>query len=253
MKLEQPINPNYAATVFRVKTLVKLPNSDNLQGIPAFGLQAIVDMQTQVGDLGVLFPTECQLSDAYVKNNSLYRHSELNADPAHKGYLEDNRRVRALRLRGNRSDALFMPLESLAFTGVKIEELQEGMSFDVLNDVEICKKYEVRRREPRHVTNKKKIEKRVDEKMFPEHFDSLQFLRVVESLDPNLDCVITQKLHGTSIRVGNVPVKRKLTWLEKLAQKVGVNVATTEYAMVYGSRKVIKDANNPNQQHYYEF
>ncbi len=254
MKLEAPKNPNYCATVVRVRKLVPLEKCDNIVGMPMFGLQAIVGVNTKEGDLGILFPAEVQLSNAFVTKCNLYRHAEQNADPTVKGFIEDNRRVRTIKLRGHRSDALFMPITCLnAFIpGADVEKLREGDQFDFLNDTEICRKYVRKVREARAGKNMLPREKRVDEKVFPQHFDSMQWARVDRTFPDNTEVIITQKIHGTSIRVGNVPVARKFSWLDKLAARLGVKVQTTEFSMVYGSRKVVKDANNPLQQHFYD-
>ena len=47
-----------------------------------------------------VFPAEVQLSGEYARFNNLHRHGNLNADQGQAGYLEDNRRVRALKFRG---------------------------------------------------------------------------------------------------------------------------------------------------------
>lgn len=248
MKIEPPVNQNYAATVVRVKTLVPLPNADRLAGMPMFGLQAIVSLDIKEGDLGLLFPAECQLSEEYTRLNNLHRHSDLNEDKSISGYLEDNRRVRAIKLRGNRSDALFMPISSLAYLGDI--DLKEGDTFDRIGDHEICRKYTVPTKGTgRHIAPKK-LENRVDGRVFPEHFDTPQYLRL--TLDPDAYAVVTQKLHGTSIRIGNVPVRRSLPLRDRIAKRFGVKVLESEYANVYGSHRVVKDANNPNQNHYYD-
>lgn len=263
VKFEEPANSNYAAIVCRVPVLVKLENADRLQGVPLFGLQAIVDLNTKVGDLGILFPTEVQLSHEYMFNNNLYSHAlkevggvvqQLNIDPAAKGYMGDNRRVRAIRLRGNRSDALFMPLTSLNYLGVTPADFKEGDTFDRIGEAEICRKYIVPRNNPGAPGSKNQKAKpsRVDPRLFPEHTETRQFLRVQETLNPNALCVVSQKIHGTSIRIGNIPVKRKLPLRDKIAKKLGAKVQKTEYAMVFGSRKVVKDSTNPDQQHYYD-
>lgn len=252
MKFDTPKNPNYVATVVRVKTLVPLANADRLLGLPMFGAQAIVGLDNKVGDLGVLFPAEAQLSLEFTSYNNLFRHSEFNADKAAVGYLEDNRRVRAIKLRGHRSDALFLPLSCLAFTGVDLADLKEGDEFDVLNGHEICCKYVVRTREPRAQRQGKAIPKRVDIRQFPEHFDSTHYLKISDSIPDQTPIIVTQKIHGTSIRVGRTIVTRKLTWRDKLAKLIGAKVQETEFDNVYGSRKVIKDANNPDQNHFYD-
>lgn len=252
MKLDPPRNPNYAAMVVRVKSLVPLPNADRLLGLPLFGMQAIVGLNTQVGDLGVLFPTECQLSEEYCRENNLFRHAELNADKKTVGYLEDNRRVKAIKLRGNVSNALFMPLDSLAFAGTA--DLQEGDTFDTLNGHEICCKYEVLTRVSGGANRQlKKQDQRVDARMFPEQSDVHHWLREVEHVAADAMCVITQKLHGCNIRIGNVLVKRKLSLVERVSKFFGARVQDQEYSMVYGSHHAIKDANNPAQQHFYDY
>jgi hypothetical protein len=92
-------NENYSGTIVSIKNLVDLENCDNVVGMPMLGFQAIVGKSAKKGDLGVLFGAETQLSDDYCKNNNLYRHSELNLDPNEKGYIEDNRRIKAVKFR----------------------------------------------------------------------------------------------------------------------------------------------------------
>lgn len=40
--------------------------------------------------------------------------------------------------------------------------------------------------------------------------------------------------------------------IDALKKNFRIKIKATEYAMVYGSHHVIKDANNPNQQHFYD-
>lgn len=253
MKLQDPENVNYAATVASVKAITKLEGRDNIVGTPFFGMQAIVGKDTQVGDLGLVFPAETQLAEEYARMNNLHDHGNLNHDEGVSGYLGDNRRIRAIRLGGHRSDCLFMPLTSLSYLkNVDVSELKEGDVFDQLNGHEICKKY-VKPHTGRNVLEKNKEKKfvRVDKKFLPEHYDSAHFLREVEKIPVDTKVVVTQKLHGTSIRIGNTIVARELKFKDKLAKRFGVKVAETEFAHISGSRKVIKDPNNPNQNHFY--
>jgi len=62
MKLAKPENESYAATIVRVNDIVPIEGSDNIVATHFFGFQAIVGKDTQVGDLGVFFPAETQLS-----------------------------------------------------------------------------------------------------------------------------------------------------------------------------------------------
>lgn len=255
MKLEAPKNPNYAANIVRVRNLVPLEGLDNLLAAPLLGYQALVSKDTPTGELAVLFTAESQLSLEYASKNNLHRHADLNANEAETGYLEDNRRVKAIKLRGHNSNALLMPLASLLHFAKQsdLDTLEEGDIFDTLNGAEIVKKYYVKEPGTNRKVDKNAVKKfrRVDEKMLPEHFDTENYFRNAHAIPADAPVVVTQKLHGTSIRIGNTIVKRQPKWLERVAAKLGVKVAQTEYAHVYGSRKVIKDPNNPDQQHFY--
>jgi hypothetical protein len=255
MKLNTPENINYAATVATVKAITKLEGRDNIVGTPFFGMQAIVGKDTKVGDIGIVFPMETQLSEEFARLNNLHDHGNLNDDEGVSGYLGDNRRIRAIRLGGHRSDCLFMPLTSLSYIKDKdfnVNDLKEGDVFDVLGKHAICKKY-LKPTTSRNVLEKNKDKRfvRVDKKFLPEHYDSAHFLREVEKIPPETRVIVTQKLHGTSIRIGNTIVARQLNFKEKVAKRIGVKVAESEFAHISGSRKVIKDPNNPNQNHFY--
>lgn len=254
MKFQKPENDNYAAVVTRIKSITPLEGCDNVVGTPLFGFQGVVSKDTVVGSLGIFFPAESQLSEEYTSKNNLYRHSDLNDNKDAKGYIEDNRRVRAMKFRGHRSDCLFMPLESLSYIkGIDINDLKEGDTFDRIGDYEICKKYVIpkTRREQRIEKNKEKFV-RVDKKFLPEHYDSDNYFRNASVIPGDREVIVTQKLHGTSIRIGNTYVARKLSFLEQIAKRLGVQVKETEFDYVFGSRKVIKDVNNPNQNHFYD-
>lgn len=254
MKFEQPKNSNYAATVVRLPALVPLAGCDNVVGANLFGYQAIVGKDSKEGDIGIFFPAETQLSEEYCKQNNLFRHKELNADQTKAGYIEDNRRVKAVKFRGHTSSCLFMPLISLkgfVEEGQMVPDV--GDTFDQLNGMEICRKYEVlmvngRMKGPANTPPQKK---RYDTLFIPEHIDTENWWKNEHKVNRDAELIITAKIHGTSIRIGNSLVERKLTLRDRIAKFFGAKVSEKEYAMLYGSKKVIKDVNNPNQIHYY--
>jgi hypothetical protein len=255
VKLDPPVNNNYAAVIVRVPAMVDLPKLDFLAGVPVLGHQALTQRDgTQVGDLKVVLTAETQLSEDYCAINNLYRDETLNKDPAEKGYLEKNRRIRALKLRGHVSNALLMPLSSLVYTGIDVTQLKEGDTFDHLNGHDICQKYEIPvRRSGSHAKPKiEKAFKRVDKKIFPEHLETDQYWRSKHLLKPGREVVVTQKLHGTSLRVGNVPCAQAERRFREAISTDSSRRRITRYDVVYGSRKVIKDINNPNQDHFYD-
>ena len=251
MKLETPINANYAATVVRLPELLELAGCDNLLGAPLYGFQAVVDKSHVEGELGIMFPAETQLSLEFTSNNNLHRHADLNIDKGETGYLEDNRRVRAIKLRGHRSDCLFLPMKSLDYLGLDLSDLKEGDLFDSLDGKQICKKYAVVRKSNSNRLPQEKKFSRVDPRLFPEHVDTDNYWRNSHLISPDTDIVVTQKVHGTSWRGTRTLVLRKLTLKDRIAKRLGVTVDEHEWDSVAGSRKVIKDIHNSNQNHFY--
>lgn len=253
MNITAPKNSNYVATVIKVPALEKLDGLDNLVGLRMFGMQALVSKDTKVGDVGILFSTEVQLSEEFCRENNLFRHQNLNKNPEKKGYLDDNRRVKAIKLKGHRSDSLFVTFDSLAYLGVS--DLPVGTVFDALNGKEVCRKYVIREEKVVGPKATPKIRK-VDEKNFPQHFDTDNFWRNLHKIPVGSRVTITQKLHGTSIRFGKVPVARDLTWKDKVAQFFGVKIQTEETRLVVGSRTVVKSLDgsadaSKNHTHFY--
>lgn len=63
-------------------------------------------------------------------------------------------------------------------------------------------------------------------------------------------------MHGTSSRTGNVLVSRNLSFIEKVAKKLGFKISDTIYEYVYGSRRVtkkIEEVDLPPKQHFYSY
>lgn len=253
MKLDKPENENYAAVVVELLPLHELTNCDNLVGASIFGFQALVSKDHYTGQRGIVFTAETELSDEFCFENNLYRHGDKNKFANETGYLEDNRRIRAIRLRGHRSDCLFLPLECLSYTGSDISQLKVGDAFDTLNGHGICKKYVIHRRQPNGHQQSKQIKQfvRVNPLLFPEHLDTENYFRNYHLIPDNAHIYVTQKVHGTSWRGSRSLVLRKLSWKDKLARRLGINIQTEEWDTVAGSRKVIKDPNNPDQLHFY--
>lgn len=240
MKLEL-LEPNYCGTVVVVDKLIPLENCDNLVWFSMFGLTAVVSKDTKVWEVGIFFTTETQLSDEYCKMNNLYRDNTLNNDNTKRGYMENNRRVRAMKFRGNKSNALFMPLVSLNYLW---DYPMVWDSFNNINWHEICKKYFVEMMIPKGNKTKwvTKTFKRIDNKTFPEHLDTENYFRNKHKYWDNDMVNITQKLHGSSWRFGYVKVRKQLSRLERLLNKF-IKIDEHEYDYIYGSRKVIKNGN----------
>lgn len=185
---------NYAAQVIRVESLTPLEGLDRLVALHWAGFQALVSKDTKPGDLMIVFPPESQLSETFASVNNLFSDKDKNNDTEVKGYLANNRRVRAIRLRGHASNALAMPLSSLSrFTSTLPDE---GAVFDTIDGTVICQKYVVPVKQSGTPKTTLPKWRRVDQTYLPEHFDTEQYLRNNFKYAPNDYITVTQKVHG---------------------------------------------------------
>lgn len=253
VKFDTIKNPNYVATIVRVHDdgdLYAVPGLDNLRGFAKFGMQALVSTDTTPG-LYVLFSTEVQLSADYCRANNLYRDATLNTNPEKTGYLEPSRRVKAIKLRKNRSESLLMPLSSLAYLGINTAEFNEGDVFDSIDGHEVCRKYVAKEIKGNPGNQPKARVRRVSMQAFPEHIDSENYFRNADKIPADAHVTITQKIHGTSVRYGHVPaLVDKQAWWERLLRRP----MRTDHRFVVGSRRVVKSVDlvaDDGKQHYY--
>ena len=134
----------YNAYVTTIKNLRKHPNADRLQLGECFGNTVCVNLDYTEGQIGIYFPTDGQLSIEFAEANNLLRKKDENGNNI-GGYMDPTKRnVAAIRLRGEKSDGLFLPLTCLESFG-DISTLKVGDVINVFNGHEICQKYIPRR------------------------------------------------------------------------------------------------------------
>jgi hypothetical protein len=244
MNLKAPKDSNYAVVVVEIKTLIPLENCDNVQATPIMGQQVIIGKDVKVGDIGLYFPVESQLSKEFLSNNNLYREKSLNVDTEKSGYFDENGRIRCQKFRGHNSEGLFMPINSIEFTGINPSELKIADEFDELNGIEISKKYVVKASKthgthvsPKSRTMNNKMRDKLVENQFKFHKDTLILGKNTHKIKPDTLIHLSYKEHGSSNICSNVLVKKKLKWYEKALIKLGVDIPTTEYGYIYSSGK----------------
>ena len=252
MRLEVKENSkNYACSVVEIKNLFPIEGADNVLRTVVNGNNVVVPKTTEVGSRMLYFVSGTKLSAEYCRVNNLYDKEENNLDTTKRGFVSfKSRRIKCLRLRGVISDGMLMPLSSLLpfLEQSLINYLKVG---DEFTDIElngrvynICEKYIVPIRNSGE-NNKKgkqsvKISRLVDSQFYL-HGDTSNLRKNMDKINPNDIIGIHYKKHGTSFVVGNVQVKRFLSWFEKLVKRFGVKVEETMYDIVYSSRKIIKN------------
>ena len=198
----------YNAYVTTINNLRKHPNADRLQLGECFGNTVCVSMEYTDGQIGVYFPTDGQLSVEFADANNLLRKKDADGNNI-GGYMDpDKRNVTSIKLRGEKSDGLFLPLSCLKSFG-DVSTLKVGDIITTFNGYEICTKYIPHRNiRTGHQTNgnhtrKKKID---IAPLFTEHADTEQLAYNLGVFQAGDQIEITLKMHGTSQRTGYLPV-----------------------------------------------
>ena len=236
----------YSATIVKVGELRDIENSDNLKQAIIDGFSVVVNKNdVKEGDYMIYCKNETELNKNFLSVNNMYEIGcrELNAnasevcnliaegkeDEAKKmvGYFNKHGRVKMIRLRGCPSMGVLMRLESFikwddSLSNVKLEDYvkfdENGnfipFDFDTVNDKLFIKAYvprvDVRRGGGGNGQKKDKTKRfnRMIEGEFAFHYDTAQLNSNMWRFKPEDDVYISVKVHGTSIVLGNVLVKR---------------------------------------------
>lgn len=235
----------YCAYVTTIKELRKHSNADRLQCVTVFGNNVIVDMSYFAGERVIYFPVDGQLSEEFAVDNNLVRKKDENGNNI-GGYLDpDKRNITALKLRGEKSEGLLMPLEVLS-KYTDIDKLVDGDQITILNGHEICKKYIPARKNRNHSQqprqnnkrNSKEEKEKISYPFFVEHIDTAQLAFNQNAFKPGDTCYITLKMHGTSARTANavqVTKKKRSPVLKKMFHLKDKEIKTFE--CVSGTRR----------------
>lgn len=242
----------YQAYITKLKNVRPHPNADRMLLADCFGNTVCVGLNAQEGDVVIYFPTDGQLSKAYAELNNLVRIK--NEDGTYSGgYLDpDKRNIKAIKLRGEKSDGLTMPLSSLDAFG-DTSALKVGDTISVFNGHEICKKY-IPRGNPIKTrvggSANVKAAKKASYPYFIEHIDTPQLRFNMDMFKPGDIICLTEKIHGTSSRNANtVKVSYKKNILDKIFHRKGKEVSNYDY--IVGTRRTIIEEDNSKDGGFY--
>lgn len=226
--------------IVKIEHLRPHTNADRLQIATIFGNDVIVDLNVTIGDIGVYFPSDLQLSKEFCEINDLVRRKDENGNPC-GGYLDpDKRNIRPIKLRGEKSDGIYLPIKCLEYTQGR---LKIGDRIDVVNGHEICCKYiPVIKNKTSSKTKKcNKVRKHTAPvaPLFIEHADTEQLNYNLDAFKAGDQIEITLKMHGTSNRVAYVPVLKKFkrTLFDRILGREGKPIY--EYDYISGTRRTV--------------
>ena len=203
----------YKAYVTTLKNVRKHSNADKLLLADCFGNTVCVSLDYTEGMVGVYFPTDGKLSEEFCAQHNLVRKKDENGVNI-GGYLDpEKRNITAIKLRGEKSDGLFMPISCLDYCfdkGTAAENLTVGDTIDVVNGHLICEKYIPKNASRTSAggagTRAHRRAKRSIAPTFFEHADTEQLAYNLAAFKPGDLVEITLKMHGTSQRTGYLKV-----------------------------------------------
>lgn len=230
--------------IVKVTNLKPHPNATQLQLTTFFGEQVIVGIDVHLEDIGIYFSSGLELSESYCDANHLCRtDSSGNKDD---GYLDrDKRNVKIISLRGERSFGLYMPLNSLSFTGIDLSSFKEGDHIEMVNGKEICRKYVPFQRPSAPMVKQNGKVRKISVSIAPgfqEHCSTEQLAYNLEQFHSGDLIEISLKLHGTSARTAHTKVLKgfKRSLLDRILHREGKPVY--DWGYVSGTRRtVLKD------------
>jgi len=255
ISISKDANVNYLAKIVKLKNLRKHENADCLQ-IATIDFQSVITgLDAKEGDIYCYFPVECQIDLEFLAHTNSFRHAEKNKDKEKVGFFEDKGRVKAMKLRGEKSMGYIVPIAVLEeFFGDKLAG-EVGREFDTIGEKLVVKKYVIPCKNFGGIGRQGRSPKisRLVDKQVRLHVDTENLRKNAFKIKPENKITISYKIHGTSFWVGNLLVKRKLNLLYKFLRLVGAKVIDTEYDYIYGSRKVVKNEFETREKnHFYD-
>lgn len=230
--------------VVAVEKLRPHTNADRLQVATFFGSDTCVGLDVVKGEIGIYFPSDLQLSGEFCAVNHLCRKKPDGTPDT--GYLDpEKRNIRPIKLRGERSDGIYMPISCLEYTGVNLDDINIGDTITVVNGHEICKKYIPRGRNSNNFAKGKGNKTRKKHvpvaPLFTEHADTEQLAYNLGAFKPGDEIEITLKMHGTSQRTAYLPILKgyKRTIWDKLFRREGTPIY--DWGYVSGTRRTVLD------------
>jgi len=248
---------NYTCQVIKLPNKVIIKGLDNLVEVSYQGNSVLISKDSPENELYLFFPAECQISHDFLSKNNLYRHTNLNVDENQKGFFEDTRRVKVLKLKGIISSGFIIPANSIMNLSIgQGIGLTIGSEFNEIDGYEVCRKYHIKQAGAKGLSNPrvKVLDNIINSKLAPEHTDTSHLMKNIHKFDLRTNIIVTYKLHGTSARTFHTVVKRKLTWRDKIAKFIGASVKKQTYDYVVGSRRTLKSVGFeelPKKNHYF--
>ena len=269
VEISKESNPNYLGKIIKIEHIEKHPNADRLQVTSVDFQEVITGTDAKVGDYYVYFPVECKINSEFLKETNSFREKTMNVDVEQSGFFEKNCRVRAMKLRGEKSCGYIVPTKVIEdFCKCEGLSVCEGEYFDTINGIKMLEKYVVREKGINtNGTKQGKTSKAslIIENQFHYHIDTENLRRNAFKISPNDNISISYKVHGTSFIASKILIKSELNVIGKAIKLIEKympkatsylpKIVESEYGYVVSSRRVIKSVEGKafeGSNHFYD-
>lgn len=236
-------NINYVARIVQIEQILPIEGADKIAKTFVGSSTVIISNSIEVGDIMIYFCSGTQLSQEYCYINNLFEKPDMNNDKEKKGFINSKRRVRAIKLKGEISDGMLMPLSSLSYIESFVSsDLKLNDEFNTIDGVHICKKYYIEEHISKNTVEKNgkssiKLKNILVDGQFNFHYETSHLDKNLTKISLDDYIIITAKLHGSSAILSNVLIRRELKWKEKILNWFGANIKDVKYGHIYSSGK----------------
>lgn len=203
--------------------------------------------------LYLIFLPDGQVSEEYAEKHQLIGYTDPQTGNRVGGFFGKNRKVRSIKLMKGKiiSIGYVTTLDTLEYTGYDIDSFQEGDSFNELNGHKIAGKFinEATKRAAKQEQQKKK-RKLIG---MPEHKDTEQLYKFINTINGGDLIIVSYKLDGTSVRTANAYEERQLKWYHRLIDKIFL-LEKFRFVHSSGTRRVIlSEVDDTSLREFQEF
>lgn len=256
LQVSKNANVNYLSKVVDIQEFVKHPDPkvERIKCAVIDGFIITIGIDSEPGKY-VYFPVLSQINPNLLQYLNLYRNPEKNKDPEKTGYFEDKGIVKAINLRGVKSEGFLLPLVDLQNfiidqVNVDLGDVEANTEFDEVEHEGktfwISKKYVVPVRSEGTQSQGGKVRKqkkgldKIIDTQFRFHYDTVILKKCPYVIQPDDLIHISSKWHGTSGISAYVLCHKKLNLKERIAKWLTGEPFDT-YDYIYASRTVIKN------------
>lgn len=191
---------SYFALVTKLLDYKKDENSNNLYIATCCGEGVVMGPDAEEGQLVLYLPQDGKVERWFGDKLRLFRNNEDGTKQG--GYIDDNGHIRALKLRGNKSEGIAIPLTKI-YKIFGNQNWQEGDRVTSIANKEFCSKYISKQKISISTSKTSYKGRKVNEVIYPEfsmHINTEQLMYNLDKFKPGDIINLSLKMHGTSSR-----------------------------------------------------